>query len=137
MNIKDHLEQIGRLDKRIQNKLEEINKLRQIACSASTYNGSEKVQTSLSADKIGAIASRIVDMEKEIDKLIDERCLIVAEIESMKNEDDYDILANIYVLGKNIKTVAVEMGKSYRYISELHRKALKDFEELYKTKITS
>lgn len=136
MNIKNHLEQIGRLDKRIQNKLEEIDKLRRMA-SGTSYSESERVQTSLSADKIGAIASRIVDMEKEIDKLIDERCLIVAEIESMKNEDDYDILANIYILGKDIKTVAVEMGKSYRYISDLHRKALKDFAEMYESKITS
>lgn len=136
MNIKDHLEQIGRLDKRIQNKLEEIDKLRWMA-SGTSYSESERVQTSLSADKIGAIASRIVDMEKEVDRLIDERCVIVAEIESMKDEDDYDVLANIYILGKDIKTVAVEMGKSYRYISDLHRKALKDFEELHKTKITS
>ena len=136
MNIKNHLEQIGRLDKRIQNKLEEIDKLRRMA-SGTSYSESERVQTSLSADKVGAIASRIVDMEKEVDRLIDERCVIVAEIESMKNEDDYDILANIYILGKDIKTVAVEMGKSYRYISDLHRKALKDFEELYKSKITS
>lgn len=136
MNIKNHLEQIGRIDKRIQNKLEEIDKLRRMA-SGTSYSESERVQTSLSADKIGAIASRIVDMEKEVDRLIDERCVIVAEIESMKNEDDYDILANIYILGKDIKTVAVEMGKSYRYISDLHRKALKDFEELYKSKITS
>ena len=136
MNIKNHLEQIGRLDKRIQNKLEEIDKLRRMA-SGTSYSESERVQTSLSADKIGAIASRIVDMEKEVDRLIDERCVIVAEIESMKNEDDYDILANIYILGKDIKTVAVEMGKSYRYISDLHRKALKDFEELYKSKINS
>ena len=136
MNIKNHLEQIGRLDKRIQNKLEEIDKLRRMA-SGTSYSESERVQTSLSADKIGAIASRIVDMEKEVDRLIDERCVIVAEIESMKNEDDYDILANIYILGKDIKTVAVEMGKSYRYISDLHRKALKDFEELYKSKITT
>ena len=136
MNIKNHLEQIGRLDKRIQNKLEEIDKLRRMA-SGTSYSESERVQTSLSADKIGTIASRIVDMEKEVDRLIDERCVIVAEIESMKNEDDYDILANIYILGKDIKTVAVEMGKSYRYISDLHRKALKDFEELYKSKITS
>ena len=136
MNIKNHLEQIGRLDKRIQNKLEEIDKLRRMA-SGTSYSESERVQTSLSADKIGAIATMIVDMEKEVDRLIDERCLIVAEIESMKNEDDYDVLANIYILGKDIKTVAVEMGKSYRYISDLHRKALKDFEEFHKTKITS
>lgn len=136
MNIKNHLEQIGRIDKRIQNKLEEIDKLRRMA-SGTSYSESERVQTSLSADKIGAIASRIVDMEKEVDRLIDERCVIVAEIESMKNEDDYDILANIYILGKDIKTVAVEMGKSYRYISDLHRKALKDFGEMYNSKITS
>ena len=136
MNIKNHLEQIGRLDKRIQNKLEEIDKLRRMA-SGTSYSESERVQTSLSADKIGAIASRIVDMEKEVDRLIDERCLIVAEIEDMKDEDDYDVLANIYILGKDIKTVAVEMGKSYRYISDLHRKALKDFDEFHNTKITS
>lgn len=136
MNIKDHLEQIGRLDKRIQNKLEEIDKLRRMA-SGTSYSESERVQTSLSADKVGAIASRIVDMEKEVDRLIDERCVIVAEIESMKNEDDYDVLASIYILGKDIKTVAVEMGKSYRHVLDLHKKALKDFEDLYKAKITS
>ena len=101
MNIKNHLEQIGRLDKRIQNKLEEIDKLRRMA-SGTSYSESERVQTSLPADKIGAIASRIVDMEKEVDRLIDERCVIVAEIESMNDEDDYDVLANIYILGKDI-----------------------------------
>ena len=136
MNIKNHLEQIGRLDKRIQNKLEEIDKLRRMA-SGTSYSESERVQTSLSADKIGAIATRIVDMEKEVDRLIDERCVIVAEIENMKDEDYYDVLANIYILGKDIKTIAVENGKSYRTISNWHKKALKTFGEMYKSKYAS
>lgn len=132
MDTKQYLGQIQRYDRMIKNKLDEIYKLRTLTMNISVSNDDDRVQTSSDKDKIGVMLARIIDMEREVDEIIDKRCEIVIQIEKMENLESYDILANIYILGKDLKVVAVEKHFSYRHFIRLYNRALKEFQQKYK-----
>lgn len=131
METKQYLNQINRLERQIQNKLSEIYQLKTMACSVTISNDNERVQTSGGKDKVGAVVSKIVDMENEVDNMIDKRCNIVAQIESMENTEFYDMLAQIYILKKELKVVAIEKKMSYSHAKRLHGQAIDEFEKMY------
>ncbi len=72
MNTKTYLNQISRLDKMIQNKLSEIYRLKTIACSVTVSTDKEAVDVSSDKDKLGSTVTKIVDLEKDTDRLVDE-----------------------------------------------------------------
>ena len=131
MNTRQYLEQIKRLDTQIANKLKEIHNLRLMVDSIGSVSDADKVQTSPTKDKIGVIVAKILDMEREVDLMVDKRWRIVTEIESVKENDSYDILARVYVLGQDFKAIAIEKKMSYRHFLRLHDKAIADFETIY------
>lgn len=131
MKTEKYLGQVIRLDYMIKNKIDEIQMLKSMAGNISVSNNSDRIQASSDKDKISALVAKIVDMELNVDKMIDKRCNIVTQIERMDNVDSYDILANVYILGRDLKVVAIEKQKSYRHFLRLHEKALKEFEKKY------
>lgn len=131
MTTKQYLEQIGRLNEQIKNKLEEIHNLRIMIGGISGINDSEKVQSSSDKDKVGTLIAKIVDMEIEVDKMVDKRWNIVNQIECIEETESYDVLAKVYILGKDFKEVAIDKGISYRHFLRLHDKAIVEFETLY------
>lgn len=131
MTTKQYLSKIDRLDRQIQNKLSEIYKLKTMACSVTASNDGERVQSSGEKDKVGAVVAKIVDMEHEVDQMVDERCNIVEQIESLEDIEFYDILAQIYILKKELKVVAVEKKISYGHAKRVHGQAVAEFEKIY------
>lgn len=87
MNTKTYLNQISRLDKMIQNKLSEIYRLKTIACSVTVSTDKEAVDVSSDKDKLGSTVTKIVDLEKDTDRLVDEfmrkRNHIIGQIDSI------------------------------------------------------
>lgn len=138
MTTKEYLSQIGRLNRMIENKTAEIYQLRTIAYNATIQtNDSDRVQTSGDKDRLGNIVSEIVDTENEVSEMIKRRSKIVGQIESITDTDYYDILAKRYILGKDIKYIAVERDKSLRHIGRVHDRALKCFERIYGQEYTN
>lgn len=135
MTTKDYLNQISRLNRMINNKLVEIQQLKEMSCSISAITNSERVQTSLSPDKIGSNIAKIDEMERNIDNMIDEyvdkKNLIISQIDSIENETYYNILFAKYVERKTFEKIADEMTYSWRQIVRLHGRALQEFERLY------
>lgn len=135
MTTKDYLNQISRLNRMINNKLVEIQQLKEMSCSISAITNSERVQTSLSPDKIGSNIAKIDEMERNIDSMIDEyvdkKNLIISQIDSIENETYYNILFAKYVERKTFEKIADEMTYSWRQIVRLHGRALQEFERLY------
>ena len=135
MTTKDYLNQISRLNRMINNKLVEIQQLKEMSCSISAITNGEKVQTSLSPDKIGSSIAKIDEMERNIDSMIDEyvdkKNLIISQIDSIENETYYNILFAKYVERKTFEKIADEMTYSWRQIVRLHGRALQEFERLY------
>lgn len=135
MTTKDYLNQISRLNRMINNKLTEITQLRELSYSISAIGSEEKVKSSSDPDKIGSTYAKIDEMERNLDKMIDKyiekKNLIIGQIESIEDEDCYNILFSRYIEKKTFEAIATEMKYSWRQIIRLHGKALKTFEEKY------
>lgn len=135
MTTKTYLSQIERLDKMIQNKLSEIYRLKTMACSVSVSSESEKVQTSPDKDRLGSTVSKIVDLEKETDALVDsfieKRKHIIEQIDGMEDIRMYNVLSARYVNGKNFDEIAKEMSYSRMQINRIHGNSLVEFEKKY------
>lgn len=133
METKEYLQQIGRYDRLINNKLVELAQYRSMACSVSAVKNDERVQSSPSHDTMDKIVSKIEQMEKEIDMLvdryIDNKRIIISQIDSMSDEMTYQILFSRYVEQKTFEKMAIEMNYCYKQIIRRHGKALQEFEQ--------
>jgi hypothetical protein len=99
--------------------------------STSVSQKDVNVQTSTDKDKLGSIVTKIVQLEKETDELIDKRFDIVRKIEKMPNLNEYDVLIQKYVLKKQIKELELDNASTYKQKLRFLKKAEKSFEELY------
>ena len=133
METKEYLQQIGRYDRLINNKLVELAQYRSMACSVSAVRNDERVQSSPSYDTMDKIVSKIEQMENEIDMLvdryIDSKRIIISQIDSMSDEMTYQILFSRYVEQKTFEKMAIEMNYCYKQIIRRHGKALQEFEQ--------
>lgn len=135
MTTKDYLNQVGRLNRMINNKLVEIAQLKELACSISAIQTGERVQTTPNYDKIGTAYAKIDEMERKLDKLIDtyvdKKNHIIGQIDGIEDEMLYNILFARYIERKTFEKIATELEYSWRQIIRLHGKALKQFENQY------
>lgn len=135
MTTKQYLNQIHRIDKMINNKLSEIYQLKNLACSISISDNSERVQTSSDKDSLGNAVSKIVDLEREvndcIDKFSEKRRKIIAQIDSLENDMYYQVLFSRYIEQKTFEKIAEDNEYSVRQILRIHGDALSEFERLY------
>lgn len=135
MTTKDYLNQISRLDNRIQNKLTEIMQYRELSISLTAVSSDIKVRTSPDMDKIGSSIARLAEMEQQLDELIDcfvdKKTHIVAQIDAMEDEVQYQVLFARYIERKTFEKIALELNYSLRQISRVHEKALLEFETTY------
>lgn len=133
METKEYLQQIGRYDRLINNKLVELAQYRSMACSVSAVKNDEKVQSSPSHDTMDKIVSKIEQMENEIDMLVDRyinnKRIIISQIDSMSDEMTYQILFSRYIEQKTFEKMAIEMNYCYKQIIRRHGKALQEFEQ--------
>ena len=65
LDAKLYLKEIGRYEKVIKNKLEELKHLRELAVSFNHNSNSDVVQNSCDADKIGSTVGQIIDKEND------------------------------------------------------------------------
>lgn len=133
METKEYLQQIGRYGRLINNKLVELAQYRSMACSVSAVKNDERVQSSPSYDTMDKIVSKIEQMENEIDMLvdryIDNKRIIISQIDSMSDEMTYQILFSRYVEQKTFEKMAIEMNYCYKQVIRRHGKALQEFEQ--------
>ena len=135
MTTKEYLSQISRLNTTIKNKLSEISQIRELSYSISAISSEEKVKTTLTYDKIGSTYAKIDALQHQLNQIIyeyvDRKNEIIAQIDNMENEIFYDILFSRYVEQKTFERIAQDMNYSFRQITRLHEKALKEFEKKY------
>ena len=135
MTTKEYLGQISRLNRMTNNKLTEIAQLKDMVVSISAPQSGERVQTTPNFDKIGTKYAKIDEMERKIDgmvdELVDKKEKIIQQIDSMEDENTYNILFARYIEKKTFEVIATEMKYSWRQVVRLHGTALKQFEKKY------
>lgn len=133
MNAKDYLSQIQKLDKLIENKLQEVAHWKEVATSTTVCSEGDRVQSSGSKQKMADAICRYMQMEDEInaaiDRLVDTKQEIIETIE-MLHIDEYDLLHKIYVQKKELYEAAMEMDRSYRWATSVHGRALANVQKI-------
>ena len=131
MTAKQYLRQVKRLDNLINAKLEQVDELRGIVTKITSKLDAVKVEKHNFVDKTGTLISKIVDLEKEInkdiDKLIDLKAEVIENIDKVKNQDYRLLLTLRYLNYWTWEQIAVEMNYSYVHVHRLHSRALREF----------
>ena len=134
----EYLEQVGRLDIQIRNKLAEQQQWRDIALGITAHIGGERVQSSGSKSKMGNAIEKCVDMEKEIDnlidKLVDTKREVISVIEQVRSASEYELLHLRYIQYVPLKDIAVKWKTEYTNVTSCHGRALKSVLSILKQK---
>ena len=135
LTAKQYLDQLRVIDTKINQKMEELADLMTAATSTGAIDYSkDRVQTSPQNAQENRIC-KYVDLDAEINREIDEFVDIkhrgTKEIQELNVDYYIKILFKVYVQYKTVKDAANEIGLSYQYVRDLHKKALEAFEELH------
>lgn len=138
MKAKEYLLKIEKNEKLINNKRDELFKLRCMAESTTIDSANESVQSSASSDKLGNLVARIVDLENEIIsdsiKAVSDMQDRIATIEQIDDATEYDILYKRYVKHLTLQQVSEELNYTYEWICKLHGRALEKIQQIIETR---
>lgn len=130
---KEYLQQVKKLDTMIRNKEAERLQWKSIALGVSGFTAGEKVQTSGNPHKMVDAISIYIDLEREInrkiDELVDKRNEIISVIERLP-EAEYDLLHKVYIQYMTLDEVAFAREKSRSWATSLHGIALKHLQTI-------
>lgn len=133
---KKYLEQIQTLDRRINNKIEELSRLETLALKVTSSMKQVVVCGSGGQDKVGDNTSKIIDLKAEINNEIDRYCDRKSEarqlIDQIKDQNQNDVLVKKYLLYESLEQIACELGYSYRNVCYIHGRALQAVTQLMK-----
>lgn len=135
MNAKEYLLQLARFDEEIRQKSENVQMYFDMATSITVSMNPNKVQTTRTNDKMSGAVEKAVDLQKKMEadviKHMEQKNLIIEQIQGLHNTKYVQLLFKVYVQYKSVKEAAFEMNMSYPYVRGLHRQALAEFEETY------
>lgn len=135
LTAKQYLDQLRVIDTKINQKMEELADLMTAATSTGAIDYSkDRVQTSPQNAQENRICKYVdldAEINREIDEFVDIKHRITKEIQELNVDYYIKILFKVYVQYKTVKDAANEIGLSYQYVRDLHKKALEAFEELH------
>lgn len=133
MNATEFVEQIEKFDELIENKRDEIKRLKDIAQSITVSMEGEKVKSTPNPDKMGSAVAGYLDLEAELQLEIiqyaSERQKIIGVLQRLPNKE-YKILYKKYVLMQDYQTIADSIGKSYSHVTSWHGVALAHLQKI-------
>jgi len=134
MDAKEYLNQIEKYNWIISNTMEEMVKYREIATSTGVPpEVGISTQIGGKSDRVGQFVAKYVDTEQKLQSIIDEATaakLNILNTISLLDAKEYRLLHIVYVQGKLLKEAEIDFEKSRTWVSKLHRKALKDLQEI-------
>ena len=130
MRADRYLEQVRLLDARIDRKLIEKQRIMELAIRVTpSMTGMPRAEGN--SDKIGDAVARLVEVEGQInrliDQLIDKRAEMIALLETLPVQD-YTVLHQYYIQGVTIAAIAENMTPkpmSERQVSRIKVRAIK------------
>lgn len=135
LTAKQYLDQLRVIDTKINQKMEELADLMTAATSTGAIDYSkDRVQTSPQNAQENRICKYVdldAEINREIDEFVDIKHRVTKEIQELNVDYYIKILFKVYVQYKTVKDAANEIGLSYQYVRDLHKKALEVFEELH------
>lgn len=140
-DAKEELNRIRVDGAKIEDKLEELEKLKTLATKVTAVMGGEAVSRSRNTDTMGDAVARIVEMQDEIADLIDSyisrKKYFSQIIDSLRNPMQIKVLYGRYYSGKPFEDIAQELGYTRRNICYIHGAALRAVEDIIKERENS
>lgn len=128
MTTKDFFNQAYRLDQRINSKLSQIESLNLLATNCSpSLTGMPRNPSppqSVMADAVCKIIDLETEIKRDIDQLVTLKAEIITVIRNIENIDYQLILEKRYLLYLTWEQIAVDMNYDLRYLHKLHSRAL-------------
>lgn len=136
MTPKEYLYQLKDVDNLISTYQEEADML-MTRLTSTTQRIKEVNVISSQKNQFDDTIAKVLDLRNEInaqiDKYVDMKAKarkIVEKIQPLKYQT---VLIKYYFQNKTFEQTAVEMGKSYQWVCELHGRALQEFEKNWNT----
>jgi DNA-directed RNA polymerase specialized sigma subunit len=127
-NPKEYLKQVKLYNTHINNKLDEMDRLKDIVTKVTTSLSFDPVHGSGNQDKLGNAVAAILDLQTEVNKAIDayidkkrEICMVIDQI---PDPDQLRVLYKRYFDDLTWEQIACDMHMSYRNVCYIHGKAL-------------
>lgn len=130
MTTEKYLSRMYWLLNTIQSKTEVKELERQKALNLSVPTDSEKVQTS-SKDALGAILTKVVDMDSEIKGYIDEYKTIKAQVDTLSGELAPAYVYRKYAMNQSMNEITQGLHISRSTAYRVRNNALSEFEKKY------
>ena len=129
MKSKEYLHQAYRLDHRINSDIEEMERLREMACSVSSPNWGEKVSTSRNTEPpfvrcIERIMSLDEKINTEIDKFVALKEQIRGVIDKVTDTDERMVLRYRYIHNYTWEQIGDELNADKSTVRRWHGNAL-------------
>lgn len=129
-HVKAYLRKARELDTLVHTKLNEIDRLRELAECLSSPKLGERVTSSKGNTSMQTV-DKIVDLQAEIDKEIAELVELITEIhakiEQLSDTTEKAVLTERYINGRSWEEIAGIIGYSDRNTRYLHGRALLNF----------
>jgi transcriptional regulator with XRE-family HTH domain len=129
LKTKDYLNQARSLDKRIDSKLEQVERLRSLAERTTTVlswtpkGNSNENRTEYCIQKIWELEKEI---NADIDDLIDKKREIASVINTVQDDQHRMLLEHRYLCCKTWEDIAKAMSYDLRWIYRMHGRALQE-----------
>lgn len=131
VEAKKYLQQPRILNKAIQTRLQQLRELKEKRfCIQSTDYSRDKVQSSVSGDSLEKLISKIDDLERETDKIVDSyidvKWEIIRKIEKLPKKQR-EVLLLKYIDEESISEIAFELNLSTNWIKQITNDAILNF----------
>lgn len=128
VDAKAYLKQVELCDTRINNKLDELSVLKSIALKVTPSLSHAPAHGSGGQDKVGDVIAKIIDLEADInrtvDELVDKKREISAVVDQIQNADQLSVIYKHYFQFETLEQIACDMHMSYRNVCYIHGRAL-------------
>ena len=129
MTAEEYLEQIKTIDAIIINKRKERKRWESIADSLGGFSVSDRVQTSRNLHRGSDAIGEYIDIDREIEELEGKRQGIIDTIQRLPSIE-YRVLYMLFVEDYMLKELPSEFNKSYAWVKDKKRKALKHVQNI-------
>lgn len=137
LSAKKYLGQLAVIDEAINQDLERLSEMKEnTLCTGGIDYSRDRVQTSPVGDRLCSDVTRYTafneEINEEIDRFIDARERIIKEIRELHDVNYIQVLYKVYVQFKTLTMTSREMQRSYNFVLNVHKMALKEFEGMHK-----
>lgn len=135
MTTKEYLSQLINLERLIEAKRLECERLDAMSKKVSSTLSDCKVETSRDNDKTAVIVIHVIELKKDISEQMktyaELQTRISKEIDAIEDMRYRSLLIMRYITGLKFGEISEKMNYGTRWVLILHREALKEFDRLH------